>query len=149
MITRVPNHSEVHHGTLAFARCRLIVSLEVLISYSGMDDWAEDFVSWKPGAMWHLKRSLRYKPLTCVTWTIILITNSLFWADSSFALVAEIVTWLILPVVICLSQRLSHACLSINKFILWNCEWLIKSVIVYLIVSSYMDNRSKSRANTC
>jgi hypothetical protein len=27
-------------------------------------------------------------------------------------------TWLILPVVICLSQRLSHACLSINNFIL-------------------------------
>jgi hypothetical protein len=27
------------------------------------------------------------------------------------------VTWLILPVVICLSQRLSHACLSINIFI--------------------------------
>ena len=26
-------------------------------------------------------------------------------------------TWLILPVVICLSQRLSHACLSINCFI--------------------------------
>jgi hypothetical protein len=32
--------------------------------------------------------------------------------------VLEIVTWLILPVVICLSQRLSHACLSINEFIL-------------------------------
>ena len=29
-----------------------------------------------------------------------------------------IVTWLILPVVICLSQRLSHACLSINASIL-------------------------------
>jgi hypothetical protein len=28
------------------------------------------------------------------------------------------VTWLILPVVICLSQRLSHACLSINNSIL-------------------------------
>jgi hypothetical protein len=27
------------------------------------------------------------------------------------------VTWLILPVVICLSQRLSHACLSINEII--------------------------------
>ena len=26
------------------------------------------------------------------------------------------VTWLILPVVICLSQRLSHACLSINNY---------------------------------
>ena len=32
--------------------------------------------------------------------------------------VLGIVTWLILPVVICLSQRLSHACLSINKFVL-------------------------------
>jgi len=30
----------------------------------------------------------------------------------------KIVTWLILPVVICLSQRLSHACVSINDFIL-------------------------------
>ena len=29
-----------------------------------------------------------------------------------------VVTWLILPVVICLSQRLSHACLSINNFVL-------------------------------
>jgi hypothetical protein len=27
----------------------------------------------------------------------------------------KIVTWLILPVVICLSQRLSHACLSISN----------------------------------
>ena len=59
----------------------------------------------------------------------------------------KIVTWLILPVVICLSQRLSHACLSIT-FILGNCEWLIKSVIVYLMVL-YSDNRRNSRANTC
>jgi hypothetical protein len=29
---------------------------------------------------------------------------------------AKIVTWLILPVVICLSQRLSHACLSISNY---------------------------------
>ena len=34
------------------------------------------------------------------------------------ALADKTVTWLILPVVICLSQRLSHACLSINNFIL-------------------------------
>jgi hypothetical protein len=33
-------------------------------------------------------------------------------------LIWKVVTWLILPVVICLSQRLSHACLSINKFVL-------------------------------
>lgn len=38
MITRVPNHLEVHHGTLASARCCLIVSIEVLISNSGLDD---------------------------------------------------------------------------------------------------------------
>ena len=45
----------------------------------------------------------------------------------------KIVIWLILPVVICLSQRLSHACLSISV-IQRNCEWLIKTVIVYLII---------------
>ena len=67
---------------------------------------------------------------------------------SAFPL-TRIVTWLILPVVICLSQRLSHACLSINKSIQWNCEWLIKSVIVYLMVPYYLDNRGNSRANTC
>ena len=60
----------------------------------------------------------------------------------------KIVTWLILPVVICLSQRLSHACLSISV-IQRNCEWLIKTVIVYLIIEFYMDNRGNSRANTC
>ena len=57
-------------------------------------------------------------------------------------------TWLILPVVIRSSQRLSHACLSIN-ILLWNCERLIISVIVYLIVPYYLDTRSNSRANTC
>jgi hypothetical protein len=65
------------------------------------------------------------------------------------AMSKRIATWLILPVVICLSQRLSHACVSMNKFRLWNCEWLIKSVIVCLMVSCYSDNRSNSRANTC
>jgi hypothetical protein len=45
-------------------------------------------------------------------------------------------TWLILPVVICLSQRLSHACLSIRgRSFPRNCEWLIKSVIVYLMMT--------------
>jgi hypothetical protein len=51
-------------------------------------------------------------------------------------------TWLILPVVICLSQRLSHACVSIS-IIRRNCEWLIKTVMIYLIIESYMDNRDK------
>ena len=43
-------------------------------------------------------------------------------------------TWLILPVVICLSQRLSHACLSTSQY-WWNREWLIKSHLIYRIVS--------------
>lgn len=55
----------------------------------------------------------------------------------------KIDTWLILPVVICLSKGLSHACLSISNLYLRNCEWLIKSVIVYLIVSCYMDTGGK------
>jgi hypothetical protein len=38
-------------------------------------------------------------------------------------------TWLILPVIICLSQRLSHACLSIS-IIQRDCGRLIKSVII-------------------
>jgi len=54
---------------------------------------------------------------------------------------------LILPVVIRSSQRLSHACLSIN-ILLWNCERLIISVILYMIVLSTWNNRSNSRANT-
>ena len=41
--------------------------------------------------------------------TLVLIAAAMFW---------KVVTWLILPVVICLSQRLSHACLSINNFVL-------------------------------
>ena len=41
-------------------------------------------------------------------------------------------------------------CMSKYKqFIRRNCEWLIKSVIVYLMVPYYLDNRGNSRANTC
>ncbi len=41
-------------------------------------------------------------------------------------------------------------CMSKYKqFIRRNCEWLIKSVIVYLMIPYYMDNRGNSRANTC
>lgn len=36
-----------------------------------------------------------------------------------------------------------------KSFILRNCGKLIISVIVYLIVPYYLDNRSNSRANTC
>lgn len=60
----------------------------------------------------------------------------------------RIATWLILPVVIRSSQRLSHACLSIT-IIQENCERLIISVIVSLIVPYYLDTCSNSRANTC
>ena len=38
-----------------------------------------------------------------------------FWADGPSSW-KGIATWLILPVVICLSQRLSHACLSISFY---------------------------------
>ena len=61
------------------------------------------------------------------------LTNHILWSYYKDTKNINVVTWLILPVVICLSQRLSHACLSINV-IQWNCEWLIKTVIVYLII---------------
>ena len=57
-------------------------------------------------------------------------------------------TWLILPVVICLSQRLSHACLSIS-FYTAKLRMAIKTVTVYLMVVYYMDNCGNSRANNC
>ena len=60
----------------------------------------------------------------------------------------RIATWLILPVVIRSSQRLSHACVSIN-LLLWNCEWLNISVVISSVFPYYLDNRSNSRANTC
>ena len=67
---------------------------------------------------------------------------------SPLRIACSAVTWLILPVVICLSQRLSHACLSIS-IVQRNCRRLIKTVMVYLMVHCYLDNRSNSRANTC
>ena len=78
-------------------------------------------------------------------WLIVLLDHSVL------NIAACAVTWLILPVVICLSQRLSHACLSINTlYTVLNCGWLIKTVIVYLMVPYYyLDTRSNSRANTC
>ena len=81
--------------------------------------------------------------------SIDLVGNWFDYYNQTIPLNLKRVTWLILPVVICLSQRLSHACLSINQFIRWNCEWLIKSVIIYLIFTYYLDNRGNSRANTC
>ena len=64
------------------------------------------------------------------------------------------VTWLILPVVICLSQRLSHACLSINtlycetangslnqlSFIWWSLATWIPVVILELIHATTPDS---------
>lgn len=44
-------------------------------------------------------------------------------------------TWLILPVVICSAQRLSHACLSIRA-LARNCERLITTVVICTALSS-------------
>jgi len=55
---------------------------------------------------------------------------------------------LILPVVIRLSQRLSHACLSISTYTV---KLRMAHYISYSLLDSpyYLDNRSNSRANTC
>lgn len=58
--------------------------------------------------------------------------------------------WLILPVVICLFQGLSHACLRITAFA-GICAWLITSDVICrknLAVSAKLDNLAKRQANT-
>src|SRR5579871_168008 len=69
-------------------------------------------------------------------------------ALSLYTLYSKIATWLILPVVICLSQRLSHACLSSS-------ENKVKPRMAHYISygsldrTYYLDNCGNSRANTC
>ena len=107
----------------------------------------ENHVKWflaLEGSKWKIRDELLPKE----RW-LWLPSTLVVWLACFYERVWKVVTWLILPVVICLSQRLSHACLSINNFVLWNCEWLIKSVIVYLMLNCYMDNCGNSRANTC
>jgi len=55
---------------------------------------------------------------------------------------------LILPVVICLSQRLSHACLSISNYTV---KLRMAHYITHNLFDStfYLDNCGNSRANTC
>ncbi len=57
--------------------------------------------------------------------------------------------WLILPVVICLSQRLSHACLSTNYIIVKPQKAQYNSYYLFDHKNSYLDNCGNSRANTC
>ena len=59
----------------------------------------------------------------------------------------SLIIWLILPVVIRSSQRLSHACVSINNSTL---KLRMAHYISYSLLEKmyYLDNRSNSRANT-
>lgn len=60
----------------------------------------------------------------------------------------SLVTWLILPVVICLSQRLSHASLSISFY---TTKLRMAHYNSYNLREGnyYTDNRGNSGANTC
>lgn len=55
--------------------------------------------------------------------------------------------WWILPVVICSSSRLSHACLSVNHW--WTANGSLKQLWFIWWYGFYTDNRSNSVANTC
>ena len=60
-----------------------------------------------------------------------------------------IITWLILPVVICLFQRLSHACLSIRSRTAKLRMAHYNSYCLLGVRSLHMDTDGNSRANTC
>jgi len=62
-------------------------------------------------------RSLRYAPRPPFSELLCLLSGGSALGRKPQGL--KIVTWLILPVVICLSQRLSHACLSISNYTVW------------------------------
>ena len=125
-----------------------------------------DSIRWCDGLLWvWLNRTLKNSDgwsaeLHCLIWRFDwmwsendiggsqLVSDTLLRSSCKAQESPKIATWLILPEVIRSSQRLSHACLSIKTFYTWNCEWLIISVIVYLIIPYYLDNCSNSRANT-
>ena len=67
---------------------------------------------------------------------------------STNGILPQVHTWLILPVVICLSQRLSHACLSISSLYYETADGSLKQS-QSIRWFHYSDNRSNSRANTC
>ena len=81
--------------------------------------------------LWALKRTLLLEGESQDSGKLTLLSCAILFEWARLCL--RIVIWLILPVVICLSQRLSHARLSISV-IQWNCEWLIKTVIASLII---------------
>ena len=75
------------------------------------------------------------------------IVASLIYASRHDSCVAPL-TWLILPIVICLSQRLSHACLSINFYTVTLRMAHQKSHSLFDGIH-YKDTFGNSRVNTC
>ena len=61
---------------------------------------------------------------------------------------AFLATWLILPVVICLFQRLSHACPSFVAFYEYRAK-LIKAAVFTLHVHVYMAIFGNAKVNAC
>lgn len=54
---------------------------------------------------------------------------------------------------VCFSQRLSHACVSMRELVHRDCERLITTVSIHLVIGAgdgpHTDNRAKRRATTC
>src|ERR1700754_595816 len=63
---------------------------------------------------WLLPMPLRWARLRALTSNFVNLSGAVTGAGGQPR--RTIVTWFILPVVICLSQRLSHACLSISNY---------------------------------
>ena len=59
---------------------------------------------------------LRVKSEPASSWRTSSVANGNEPCPPCLGTTTKVVTWLILPVVICLSQRLSHACLSISNY---------------------------------
>ena len=132
----------------AWCRYMLVRSLSMTQSLGYVQ---KGYRRWNGCYQWSSTRSLagRFVFFMCKQKTRSEVRWHHVWSlSSSLSTRLRTATWLILPVVIRSSQRLSHACVSIN-LVLWNCEWLNISVVISSLVPYYLDNRSNSRANTC
>ena len=117
-------HTEV---PLCVSACLIVDSVDAcLTAWCGLGK-AQIGAAERGGCVRHLNGScVRHRVSVVVDYpnvmqnSIVMLTEgesgglSPFWARSG-APAGKVVTWLILPVVICLSQRLSHACLSVNN----------------------------------
>ena len=106
-------HVAAHRSTLAGAKCFLRRTVLWGTQWGQLDRLRGPFGASARGDP--LRRGLGFARALTITCYSVPSSGGTTWGSGLPAPGHTVVTWLILPVVICLSQRLSHACLSISN----------------------------------